>query len=83
MTHPGDDQVTRIDDVTGPTVIHVGNGPLDLTVGVGAVWVTNTLDGTVSRIDPQTNEVTEIRVGSSPEGVAVGDGSVWVAVHAM
>ena len=83
VTHPGDDQVTRIDDVTGPTVIHVGNGPLDLTVGVGAVWVTNTLDGTVSRIDPQTNEVTEIRVGSSPEGVAVGDGSVWVAVHAM
>ena len=51
VTHPGDDQVTRIDDVTGPTVIHVGNGPLDLTVGVGAVWVTNSLDGTVSRID--------------------------------
>ena len=83
VTHPADDQVTRIDDVTGPTVIQAGNGPVDITVGGGAVWVTNSLDGTVSRIDLVTLEVAEIRVGSSPEGVAVGDGSVWVAVHSV
>ena len=83
VTHPADDSVTRIDDVTGPTVIQVGNGPVDIAVGGGAVWVTNSLDGTVSRIDPVTFEVREIRVGSSPEGIAVGDGSVWVAVHAL
>jgi YVTN family beta-propeller protein len=61
----------------------VGNGPVDITVGGGAVWVTNSLDGTVSRVDLVTLEVAEIRVGSSPEGVAVGDSSVWVAVHSV
>ncbi len=81
-TNLADDQVTKIDEATGPsTVIRVGNGPVDLAAGSGAIWVTNSLDGTVSRIDPATNEVVEITVGSSPEGVAVGDGSVWVAVH--
>jgi YVTN family beta-propeller protein len=79
-----DDQVTKIDETTGPsTVIPVGNGPVDLAAGGGAIWVTNSLDGTVSRIDPATNDVVEITVGSSPEGVAVGDGSVWVAVHPL
>lgn len=83
-THLADDQVTKIDEATGPsTVIEVGNGPVDLALSGGAVWVTNSLDGTVSRIDPETNEVVEIKVGSSPEGVAFGDGSVWVAVHAL
>jgi YVTN family beta-propeller protein len=80
----GDDQVTKIDETTGQSAgIDVGNGPLDLAVGGGAVWVTNSLDGTVSRIDPETNEVSDIRVGSSPEGVAFGNGAVWVTVHAL
>jgi YVTN family beta-propeller protein len=82
VTHLADDQVARIDPITGPTsYIPVGNGPIDVVVGGDAVWVTNSLDGSVSRIDPDTSEVTEIGVGSSPEGVAFGDGSVWVAVH--
>ena len=34
--------------------------------GFGSVWVANSLDGTLSRIDPQTNAVTAT--------VAVGDG---------
>jgi YVTN family beta-propeller protein len=83
-THLADDQVTKIDEATGPsTVIPVGNGPVDLAAAGGAIWVTNSLDGTVSRINPETNEVVAITVGSSPEGVAVGDGSVWVAVHPL
>ncbi len=83
-TNSADDQVTKIDEATGPsTVIPVGNGPVDLAAGGGAIWVTNSLDGTVSRIDPATNEVVEITVGSSPEGIAFGDGSVWVAVHPL
>ena len=32
--------------------IPVGNSPSGITTGGGAVWVTNSLDGTVSRIDP-------------------------------
>ena len=40
-------------------------------------------DGTVSRIDPATNEVVAtIEVGNAPAGIAVGDGFVWVAVQA-
>jgi YVTN family beta-propeller protein len=78
----GDD--TGMTQATGQSaVIEVGNGPLDLAVGGGLVWVTNSLDGTVSRIDPNTTEVGEVQVGSSPEGVAFGNGSVWVAVHTL
>jgi YVTN family beta-propeller protein len=36
----------------------VGSRPGTPTVGLGAVWVPNTGDGTVSRIDPTTNRVT-------------------------
>ena len=32
--------------------IHVGNGPAGIAFGRGAAWVANSLDGTVSRIDP-------------------------------
>jgi peptide/nickel transport system substrate-binding protein len=44
------------------------------------VWVTNGLDGTVSRIAPSTNNVSQtITVGNGPAAVAYGDGAVWVA----
>ena len=35
--------------------IGVGRGPTAVAVGAGAVWVANTADGTISRIDPATN----------------------------
>ena len=43
-------RVRRADD-------HVGNGPAGIAFGRGAAWVANSLDGTVSRIDPSTNAV--------------------------
>jgi YVTN family beta-propeller protein len=50
-----------------------------IAAGVGAVWVTNPLAGTVSRVDPATNRVVQrIRVGRNPLGVSVGEGAVWV-----
>jgi peptide/nickel transport system substrate-binding protein len=61
--------------------IRVGNGPADIAIGEGAVWVTNRFDGTVSRIDPSGGGVVkEITVGLDPSGIAVGFGSVWVAL---
>jgi YVTN family beta-propeller protein len=52
-------------------------------VGAGAVWVTNSGDATVSRIDPATNEVVDtLDVGAAPTGIAVANGFVWVAVQA-
>jgi YVTN family beta-propeller protein len=52
-------------------------------VGAGAVWVANSGDGTVSRIDPTTNNVVQtIGVGNAPAGIAVANGLVWVAAQA-
>jgi YVTN family beta-propeller protein len=66
-----------------PTTIPVGDGPVDVAFGEGALWVVNQLDGTVSRIDPESNEVVEtISVGSEPQRVAAGEGRVWVTVRA-
>ena len=50
--------------------IPVGNGPSGIAIGAGAVWVVNSLDGTVSRIDPGTNTVVQkITVGGGPLGI--------------
>ena len=55
-----------------------------LLFGALVVWVANTLDGTVSRIDPATRRViATIRVGGLPRGVAVSDETVWVTAHAL
>jgi YVTN family beta-propeller protein len=60
--------------------VAVGTTPTDVTLGDGAVWVTNSADGTVDRIDPVTRTVRQtVRVGNGPIGIAFGDGSVWVA----
>ena len=44
------------------------------------MWVADSLDNRLTRIDPGSRSVTyTIPVGRSPSGVAVGAGSVWVA----
>jgi YVTN family beta-propeller protein len=51
-------------------------------VGPDAIWVANAGDGTVSRIDPETNTALKtITVGHRPLGVAVADDLVWVTVR--
>jgi YVTN family beta-propeller protein len=76
--------VGRIDPSASSIVtIPVGDGPEAVVVGAGAVWVANRLDGSVSRIDPQTNEVVEtIEVGNAPSGLAFADGQLWLTVQA-
>ena len=74
------DNVTRVDPTGALTPIAVGNGPSGIAVGEGGVWVADSLDNAVVRIDPNRRAVVEtIPVGQSPAGVAVGGGSVWVA----
>ena len=54
--------------------------PERIAIGNGAVWVANSLDGTVSRIDPNTNAVVQtIPVGNGPSGIIYTAGSIWVA----
>ena len=58
----------------------MGNGPEAIDAEPGGVWVANSLDGTVSRIDPNTNTIAQtIRTGSSPSAVTFAGGSTWVS----
>jgi DNA-binding SARP family transcriptional activator/streptogramin lyase len=87
----GQSGVLRIDALGGGTQqIEVGEIPYSLTVGFGAVWVTDLVDepevnappepGTLLRIDAVTGNLDAvIPVGKRPTGVATGQGSVWVA----
>jgi streptogramin lyase len=61
----------------------VGDGPVDVAVADGAVWVVNRLDASMTRIDEASGDVVEtIEVGNDPQRVAAGEGSVWVTVRA-
>ena len=60
--------------------IPAGNGSAGIALGPGAVWVANSTNGTVSRIDPDSGAVVPIQVGDDPTGVAVDAATqtVWV-----
>ncbi len=58
---------------------HVPPNPTDLTVGHGAVWISET-DGTVLRVQPRLRGITAaIPACSSALAIAYGEGAVWVA----
>ena len=59
--------------------ISVGRRPTAIAFGEGAIWVANTSDDSVTRIDPATGATSTIGVGLGPTAVAVGSGAVWVA----
>ena len=58
--------------------IDVGNGLAAVAYGEGSVWVTNTDDHTITRIDPDKRQVATRRRRSRPTEIAVGAGTVWV-----
>ena len=65
------------------TVVPVGDGPNGIAAVDGAVWVSNELGGTVSKIDPRRNVPGDsVATGNRPEGVVVDSGSLFVAVRA-
>lgn len=62
--------------------IPVGDFPIGIAVGAGAVWVSNGYSHTVTRLDPATRQVTAtIRVNPGPAQLAFGAGSAWVATQ--
>jgi YVTN family beta-propeller protein len=76
-----DGYVSRIDAASRQRVgsVGVGNRPSAIASGAGSVWVTNSADGTVTRIDPTTLVATTIPVGHGPAAVAVNAAGVWIA----
>jgi streptogramin lyase len=73
--------VTPYDIATGQPArpIPTGDGAYAVTVGGGYVWVSNQIEGTVTRINPTTRETKQITVGRGPQGIDVGNDAVWVA----
>ena len=65
------------------TKIAVGRSPQDLAVAGGKLWVTNNADGTVTRIDLSSGQVTgaPIPVGKRPFGIAASGNTVWVTSY--
>lgn len=58
--------------------ILVGDEPVDIEDGAGAVWTANRLRGTVTRIDPTTGAAQEIPVGGRPRQLVVDGSAAWV-----
>jgi len=62
------------------TVPLLKGNPAQVAFGEGFVWVTDTADNSVTRIDPSSGGGTTIdAVGDGPVGVAAGNGAAWVA----
>ena len=80
----GDSTLARVD--TSPVreagLAVAGEGPSDVLVAFGSVWVSNSADSSVQRFDPLTFEagsVRELTVGRRPSAMAASEDSIWVA----
>ncbi len=78
------DELLRVNPYSNVTeeAIKVGKSPRSIAIGEGSVWTLNAGDGTVSRVDPKTNKVTQtVKLGLPLSGgqIAVGEVSVWVS----
>jgi YVTN family beta-propeller protein len=73
-------EVFRISpDGKGVVTIRMGTGLSAIAASPGGVWVANSHDGTVSRIDASRDVVTAtLGVGHGPSGLAVSPQAVWV-----
>jgi YVTN family beta-propeller protein len=59
--------------------IGVGLSPAGLVIGDGAVWVADSAQDTVTRVDPVTNTSTTTPVGHGASAIAAGGDGIWVA----
>lgn len=74
--------VIRIDLETGDTTAITADwGAHTFAITPDAVWVTNYEQGTVSRIEPETNEVTTVEDAGWGVGITTGGGYVWAAAE--
>jgi len=59
--------------------IAVGNNPQGITFDGTDIWVVNTSDDTVNRIDKDDNIIATIPVGEDPTGIVFDGINIWVA----
>jgi serine/threonine-protein kinase len=81
-TVPPANSLARLDAETETFTesVPVGVDPTGVAVGEdGDLWVINQKDSTMSRIDPESGEVTSTKSTLGiPSGVAAGEGAVWI-----
>jgi len=79
---PGANTVSKIDVRSNKFAgtAAVGQTPTDIGIGGGSVWVINSADLTLSRVDAQTGKAigSPRALSGPPTGVAYGAGAVWV-----
>jgi class 3 adenylate cyclase/DNA-binding beta-propeller fold protein YncE len=78
------DHVVEVDPTSDRAIgsIPVGEGPSSIAFGEGSVWVANSSDGTITRIDPATRRTITIHGAPDANAIAVGSGAVWVTSDA-
>ncbi|HUK45092.1 MAG TPA: BTAD domain-containing putative transcriptional regulator [Gaiellaceae bacterium] len=77
----GANEVAAIDASAGDPVSYtsVGTTPGDIAVGEGGVWVLNSDDRTITRLDPSTHGVVKtFATTGEPTELAAGAGALWV-----
>lgn len=66
-------------DIASITAVSAGARPFGLVADGQAVWVTNNVGGTVTRLDPATGRtLATVDVGECPERLASSTSAVWV-----
>lgn len=80
----GDSTLARVEtpSLRAAGLADAGEGPADVVVAYGSVWVSNSGDPSVQRFFPGTFEsghVREFTVGRRPTGMAAAAGAIWVA----
>jgi len=81
--------VTELDASSGRLIRNLSSpsygfdGPSQVAVGGGHVWVTNYQSNSVTEVDASSGRLVQVLSGGSygfdqPEGIAVGGGHVWV-----
>jgi streptogramin lyase len=77
-------ELTGIDAATGLVIASVRTGPNPrfLTAAAGAIWTLNQGDGTLTRVDIETQRATTIALGTPGHGgdVSFGADTVWTTM---
>jgi YVTN family beta-propeller protein len=60
----------------------VGNGPTGVAVHGDAVWATNSLDNTISRVPVDGGPITSFPLGPEPRDISVVGDHLWITSHA-
>ena len=74
------DELVRYDPVSGEVRrVRAGNGPIGLAADGTSVWVANSDDASVVRVNASSMRVgARVRVGHGPVNLAIAHGVVWV-----